>query len=126
MKEQLPLLASCCIFPIRAAEYRRTAMDYILGKKGEVEFNLLSLRIGKLFLSERRKRRWNFEVSRNLDAAGPTTHAQLKKFEQQGLLVSQHERVLNGGRPERVFYMLTDAGERVFREVLGQLQLIST
>lgn len=89
------------------------------------DFRMLSLRVGKLLLQERRRRLWNYEVSRRLNAKRSCTHETLRRFESEGWVSSYMEQDPVGRSP-RVFYQLTDAGIAAFNEALGCLQLLST
>ena len=87
-------------------------------------FTLLSLRIGKLFIIDRRRRRWNKEIANNVGSKPNSTHAVLKQFEEKGWVSGVHEQ--NVDRKPRKLYALTDSGAEAIGAVLKPLQLAST
>lgn len=87
-----------------------------------MQLTLLSLKIGKVFLTERRNNHWNDEVARRVGSKPEITHDIIQKFQRQGLVNGARE---DTGR-RRVLYLLTDKGAEVFGAALASLQLAST
>ena len=86
----------------------------------------LSLKIGHIFLSDRGRRHWNYEIAKRAGGSPRATIEILKSFQYKGWISGYQERENPSGRSPRVLYILTEAGARAFRETLGELQLIST
>lgn len=86
----------------------------------------LSLKIGHIFLSERKRRHWNYDIAKRSGGSPRATFDVLKSFQSRGWISGYRERDNPSGRSPRVLYILTEAGAQAFHEALEALQLAST
>lgn len=88
---------------------------------------LLSLKVSKIMLIERRRRHWNYELAKRSGGTARATFDILRRFKAQGWVTVQKEYPPPlDWRSARMLYLLTEAGAQAMQEALSSLQLAST
>lgn len=91
------------------------------------QVTLLSLKIGKLFVAEPHRRRWNYQIAKDVGTDPANSHGILADMERRGWIrgVKEYD---NGsmGRAARKLYGLTGTGAEAIGALLKPLQLASS
>lgn len=98
-----------------------------MGSADDFNHTLLSLKVSKILLTERRRRHWNYELAKRSGATARATFGILSRFKARGWVMNQEETPPPiVGRSPRVLYTLTEMGAQAMADALSALQLAST
>ena len=91
------------------------------------QFTIIALKVGKMFVCDPHRKRWNYKIAKDIGADPANTHGILTEFERRGWIRGFMEHDDGSmGRAVRKLYALTAPGAEALQDLLRPLQLYSS
>lgn len=89
---------------------------------GENELGVLSLKIGRILVTESKRPHWTYAIARRMSVNRGSVHLVLSQFKKRGWLVSYMEP--GDKKSERVLYATTELGLTALKQALAPFQIM--